>query len=209
MDLLDWLKTRLLSPLPGWRAQLPFQPELSYSRHFAPPPPTARQAAVMVLLYPYDGHWVVPLTLRTAGMIEHASQISLPGGSLEPGERSEAAARRELGEELGVLPDDLSMIGELSPLYLYNSNFAVQPWLATATVRPEWIPNAGEVAELIEVPLQVLCNFNTKKTSQIERYGVACHARGFQIDGHHVWGGTAMILAEVVALVDEYRLQQF
>jgi 8-oxo-dGTP pyrophosphatase MutT (NUDIX family) len=196
-------------PLPGWRVQLPLQPELSYSRHFAPPPPSARQAAVMVLLYPDKDQLVVPLTLRTPGMIEHANQISLPGGSLDLGERSEAAARRELGEELGVIPEDLCILGELSALYLYNSNFAIQPWLATTGARPPWIPNTGEVAELIEAPLETLCDAGSRNAWEAERDSIRFEARGYEVAGHRVWGATAMILAEVVALVEEYRLQQF
>ena len=88
--------------LPGAAVQSRYQPQASYGRHFGPAPASARPAAVLVLLYPDAGAWHLPLTLRPMYLADHAGQISLPGGAVEPGESSELAAVRELDEELGV-----------------------------------------------------------------------------------------------------------
>src|SRR5262249_39444965 len=85
-DLPQQLAALLREPLPGWRAHVRFQPELSFGRHQGPPPQDARKAAVLALLYPRDDQWHVPLILRPAHMLDHASQVSLPGGVIEPGE---------------------------------------------------------------------------------------------------------------------------
>src|SRR5439155_64058 len=75
-DLPSYLTERLQQPLPGWRSQARYQPEMSYGRYFGPPPGYARSAAVLVLLYPIADEWHLPLTLRPAHMLEPASTVS-------------------------------------------------------------------------------------------------------------------------------------
>ncbi len=205
MDLVDWFTERLALPLPGWKVQARYQPELSFGRHFVPPPPAARRAAVLVLLQPQADSWTVPLTLRPAELLDHAGQMSLPGGLIEPNERSEDAARRELLEELGAIPADLVLLGRLSPIYLFNSNFAVEPWLAATRSRTPWAPNVAEVAELIEAPLDELCHPDNSIVWQREFNGVTARVPGIVCARHRIWGATCMILAELIALVEEYR----
>ena len=142
-NLPDRLAARLEQPLPGWRAQVHYQPELSLGRHRGPAPATARQAAVLVVLYPRDDAWHVPLMLRPLHMPDHAGQVSLPGGMIEPGETPREAALREYTEELGASSDELRLLGELSPLYLFASNFQITPWVAAARTVPEWRPAAA------------------------------------------------------------------
>jgi 8-oxo-dGTP pyrophosphatase MutT (NUDIX family) len=214
-QLPQLLAARLKQPLPGQRVQARYQPELSYGRYFGPTPGGARAAAVMILLYPgqmYDSRdsstaggwqWLVPLTLRPEHLLDHAGQISLPGGAIEPQESSQLAALRELNEELGVAADGIELLGELSPIYLFRSNFLIQPWLAASRVRPAWSPNSAEVAELLEVPLATLCQASSLRVDDHRQAGLTFRAPAFVWQHHAIWGATAMILAELVALVDE------
>ena len=121
-------------------------PELSYGRHAGPAPSTARHAAVMLLLFRRDGRWHLPLTERPSSLLRHGGQISLPGGTIEPGETSEQAAVRELREELGI-DAPVDMLGRLADCYVFASNFVVTPWLAATTVEPHWRPDAREVQQ--------------------------------------------------------------
>ncbi len=94
----------------------------------------------MILLYPIAGAgqqatWHLPLTRRTEHLLDHAGQISLPGGAVEPGEPSQRAVLRELDEELGIPAAGIEMLGQLSPIYLFRSNFLIQPWLAACQER--------------------------------------------------------------------------
>src|SRR5262245_9119768 len=103
-DLPQRLAAALAAGHRGETTRSRMAPQLSYGRHAGPAPYTARAAAVMLLLFRRDHtrRWLLPLTERPATLAHHGGQISLPGGSLDPGELSDAAARRELDEELGV-----------------------------------------------------------------------------------------------------------
>ena len=43
---------------------------------------------------------MIPLTVRDAQLPQHAGQISLPGGAIDPGESNDAAALREASDAL-------------------------------------------------------------------------------------------------------------
>ena len=173
--------------LPGRAAQVRFEPHLSYGRHFGPAPVEARAAAVVVLLFPEADQWRFPLVLRPASLAHHGGQIGLPGGVVETGETSDQAALRELQEEIGVPPAGVRLIGQLSPLYVYGTNFLVSPWLAWTAQRPEIRPCAAEVDEVLEISLHQLAD-----ESHIGRYhrqlrGVSFSAPALCIGEHCVW----------------------
>ena len=69
------------------------------------------------------------LTERAHHMRSHPGQVSFPGGSLDEGETARQAALREAYEEIGLVPDEIEVFGELPELWLPPSNFAVTPVL--------------------------------------------------------------------------------
>ena len=200
------LAARLQQPLPGWSAQAAYQPELSFGRHRGPAPRGARPAAVLILLYPRDGVWHLPLMLRPLHMPDHGGQISLPGGVIETGESSQQAALREYTEELGPPPAGLEVLGQLTPLYLFASNFQIVPWVAAVNSAPVWHPSEREVERLLEVPLGHF--LDPANTSHVERRqrGLAFRAPCFVWQSERIWGATCMILAELQATVRDLQL---
>jgi 8-oxo-dGTP pyrophosphatase MutT (NUDIX family) len=176
-----------------------FAPELSYGRHFGPAPATARAAAVIALLFQRDGRWHIPLTQRP-DTLRHGGQISLPGGALEPGESTSAAAERELFEELGI-GGTIELLGQLSDSYVYVSNFLVTPWLAITTQTPVWQPHTDEVARVVELPLDVLLDENSICTTTIQRGPVVFDAPGYRCGDDCIWGATAIILGELAGVL--------
>lgn len=201
-ELPSQLAQRLEQPLPGWTTQVRYQPELSFGRHRGPAPAGARPAAVLVVLYPRDDEWHIPLTLRPAHMPDHAGQVSFPGGVIEPGETSREAALREYAEELGAPTDELEILGQLSPLYLFASNFEIAPWVAAAASAPVWRPSDREVERVLEIPLSHLAD--PRNTGHVERRqrGLGFRAPCFQWEHERIWGATSMILAELLASVE-------
>jgi 8-oxo-dGTP pyrophosphatase MutT (NUDIX family) len=199
-ELATALQDRLRQPLPGAAAMLAWSPQLAYGRHFSPPPHNARHSAVAVLIYPEAGEWSVPLTLRPATLAHHASQVSLPGGSLEAGETPEDGAWRELEEELGIHRDALEPLGRLSPLYIFASNFYVVPCVALARQTLAFRPSPDEVEAVLQLPLTSNSLAEPRENMWIERGPLRFRAPCWHVAGQRLWGASAMILAELAAV---------
>lgn len=201
MDLPARLSRRLQQGvLPGRAAQARFEPQLSYGRHFGPAPEDARRAAVLMLLFPDGNQWRLPLVLRPMTLAAHGGQIGLPGGAVDPGESSDQAALRELQEELGVPPDGVQLLGQLTQLYVYGTHFLVTPWLAWTPQRPQFVPCSAEVDEVVEASLSQLADPGAVGTFHRELRGITFSAPCISLAGHCLWGATAMMLAELVEL---------
>ncbi|WP_031464494.1 NUDIX hydrolase [Sciscionella sediminilitoris] len=115
-----------------------------------------RRAAVTLALHSEaDGQPRVWLTLRSAGLRQHASQFAFPGGRLDPGEDAFTAARRELHEELGVALGRESYLARLDD-YATRSGYVITPFVVDAGQNPVTAPNPGEVAELFAPTLPEL-----------------------------------------------------
>jgi 8-oxo-dGTP pyrophosphatase MutT (NUDIX family) len=212
-DLREFLSERLRIPLPGRAAQARFAPELGFGRHFAEPPAGARRAAVVVLLYRAPHHpiasgsalsqWRLPLIVRPEHLEHHAGQVALPGGMIEEGESSGEAALRELHEELGVPPAGIELLGELSPLYVFASDNFVVPWVAIASFVPTFILNVDEVSAVVELPITNLLEEDHIASEIREQNGIRFRAPFYQCGSDRIWGATAMIIAELAAILEE------
>lgn len=174
-----------------------FVPELSYGRHFAPPPADARRAAVLVLLYRAEDEWRVPLMLRPDHMLAHASQVSFPGGVVEGNETLEECAVREFAEELGAATSSLELLGRLSPVYIFGSNFHVTPCVAVAREPLTFSPNPIEVEKLLELPLTRLLDPEARQTHTRQRRGVIYQSPHFEFQQQQIWGATCLMLGEL------------
>ncbi len=200
-DLPQRLAERLQSPLPGRAAQQSMESELAYGRHFGPSRPDARRAAVVALMHRRADIWQLPLLLRPESLAFHPGQISLPGGAIDPGETSQQAALRELEEELGVARPAAELLGQLSPLYVFGTNFLITPWLAAGPTDIEFIPCTAEVEIILEVPLAHFLDPANRRQHVQQRGSLRWRHPHFAWEGHQIWGATAMILAELVALL--------
>jgi 8-oxo-dGTP pyrophosphatase MutT (NUDIX family) len=122
-------------------------------------PDGRRLAAVaLVLVADDEGRACFLLTRRAAGLRAHARQWALPGGRIDEGESAERAALRELGEELGLVRDEASVLGVLDD-YGTRSGFIITPvvvWAGAAVEPIALTPNPDEVAAVFRVPLSDL-----------------------------------------------------
>lgn len=198
------LRARLTRALPGLDAQLRMapRPRPGWDPHVVPA--GLRDAAALVLLYPHDGTWHLPLTLRGSWLRHHTGQVSLPGGRVDAGESFEAAALREADEEVGVLPADVEILGRLTPLHVPVSGHLLHPIVGVTAARPAFRVAADEVERLLEVPVERLRAAETLAWRQRVRErppAVMMDVPYFAVDGTEVWGATAMILAEFLAVL--------
>lgn len=203
VSLVERLHERLRRPLPDCTARRRFEPELSYGRHFGPVRHDARRAVVVILLHRAADAWQLPLILRPSTMSHHAGQISLPGGSIDPGESPQEAVLRELEEELGVPASQVELLGFLSPLQLFVSNFTVAPYVAAATGEIGFRINPAEVRELLLLPVAELVDPKNHSRHQRVQRGIVFDAPHIALGRRRIWGATAIILGELIALLDE------
>ena len=205
-DLPELLRRRLTSPLPGVDAQSRMSPRPRLGADAGIDISTLRPAAALILIYPHDDTWHMPLTVRGSNLRHHTGQVSLPGGRLDPGESVEQAALREAHEEIGVTPADVDVLGRLTPLPVYVSGHLLTPVVGVMFRRPDFNLHSHEVERLIEVPIAVLREPDRvlweERTRTLPPQGVM-NVPYFDVRDARVWGATAMVLAEFVALVDE------
>jgi 8-oxo-dGTP pyrophosphatase MutT (NUDIX family) len=127
---------------------------------------------------------VVLLTKRTPRLRAHGGQLALPGGRVDPGETVEAAALRELHEELGIALDPAAIIGMLDD-YPTRSGYLISPIVAWAPPGTVATPNPTEVARLFRIPLSEL-----RRTDSLEIFAIPESDRPVlrlhltQLDGH-------------------------
>jgi 8-oxo-dGTP pyrophosphatase MutT (NUDIX family) len=183
-------------------AQRRMAPRHRRLRRRADQPGQPRQAGVLVLLYPAETGLTFVLIRRTSNPHDvHSGQISLPGGSREGDETPVETALREAHEELGI-EGQVDILGSLTCLYITPSDFEVRPTVGYVDERPVWVPDQGEVVEVIECPLAWLLDDAHKMIEDWERNGEIMRVPWYDVHEHKVWGATAIILSEF-----EHRLR--
>jgi len=111
-----------------------------------------RAAVAQVLLMDDEGRPCFLITRRAATLRKHTGQWALPGGRVDAGESAEAAALRELREEVGLALDPDAVLGTLDD-YGTRSGFIITPVVVWAGPVGELTPNPAEVAKIFRVPL--------------------------------------------------------
>lgn len=205
-DLPDRLRQRLSRPLPGRHAQVRLAPR---PRQWPAPGVELRPAAALLLLYLREGEWWLPLTVRVSGLRAHGGQVSLPGGRLDhPDETVTAAALREAHEEIGVAPADVDVLGLLTPLPIAVSGYLLHPVVGAAPQRPAFVMAPDEVDRVIEVPLARLRQpdaINWERRALSGGSPASLDVPYFDCGGARVWGATAMVLAEFIAVLEDLQ----
>jgi 8-oxo-dGTP pyrophosphatase MutT (NUDIX family) len=166
----------------------------------------AKQAGVLALFYAdFNNITTLVLILRKTYKGVHSAQVAFPGGKLEDGDKSlKDAAIRETFEEVGVPISSIEIVKTLSQVYIPPSNFYVQPYLGITKNSPIFIKQDDEVEAIIEVPLSHFLDDNivTKKIVKTS-YSIEVEVPAFKLNGHVVWGATAMMLSEIKDLLKQ------
>ena len=133
----------------------------------------------------------------------HSAQVSFPGGRFEDGDGSlKETALRETEEEVGVNKQEITVLKELTDIYIPPSNFYVQPYLGLIRATPKFTLQKEEVEELIEVPLDHFLDDSTITIQTLSTsYAKNIKVPAFLLNGHLVWGATAMMLSEVREMI--------
>lgn len=167
---------------------------------------TPKKSAVLVLLFPEDEVWKTVLMLRNAYQGVHSQQVSFPGGRVEPEDQTlKDTALRETEEEIGVNRNEIKVIGNLTELFIPPSGYLVSPFVGYVEERPHFVPDQIEVNELIYPHVESLLD-SSIRTQALFESGIThtkIKAPCFVLEGHKVWGATAMMLSEFIAVLNQ------
>ncbi|MCB9080784.1 MAG: CoA pyrophosphatase [Lewinellaceae bacterium] len=205
MELIRKIEQGLQRPLPGQQAQFRMAHAARYDN--SPPPPTAKQAAVLALFFPKKSDWHLVLIERESHNENdrHRGQISFPGGRWDDTDTSLAyTALREAEEEVGVNRQAIRLLGPLTELYIPVSNFKVSPFVGFTETTPVFQPQESEVRRILEVPFAEFLNpaVCQKTNIPIAPNLLLRDVPFFAVENQVVWGATAMILSELLAVLE-------
>ena len=166
--------------------------------------PEKKPSAVLLLLYEKDSEYHMMFTVRTSLVEDHKGEISFPGGAFHHGVDLSLmdTAVRESAEEVGVVPDNVHILGELDDM-LTRSNYVISPFVGVLKQPQEFNPSAIEVAEILEVPLTALLSPGTPKygeTHPVTHAGRQVPGVYYSYQGYVVWGATARMLQQFLNL---------
>jgi 8-oxo-dGTP pyrophosphatase MutT (NUDIX family) len=210
-SLIEELKDALDQPLPGIVTQLKMS-SMRHIREMMKKPPDLNNAvpsSVLILLYPLPGGNDAGIALIQRPFYDgvHGGQISLPGGRFEHTDKDLLhTAIRESKEEIGLDPGNLTILGKISDLYIPPSNYIVTPFIGYCTEKPSFYPDPAEVDDIIELPMTKLMDDHHVRCKVIEVRGMQIEAPCFDINGHIIWGATAMILNELKEILNRLSL---
>jgi 8-oxo-dGTP pyrophosphatase MutT (NUDIX family) len=162
---------------------------------------TDRASSVLAPFYEDAGGLFVILTRRGQRMRSHRGEVSFPGGLSEPGETLVEAALRETEEEIGLLHASVDVLGELDHLRtIRNRSFIVPHVGLVAGGRPELKPNPAEVDAVLLVPVAELLLDEVYREERWFWEGEERPIFFFELVGDTVWGATAAMLRQLLAL---------
>jgi 8-oxo-dGTP pyrophosphatase MutT (NUDIX family) len=202
-DFASKLKAEILKGLPGTEVQWQMSSRDRIKEFLSIiPDEDARVAAVLILLYPFNGsiHTVFMQRHNYDGV--HGGQISFPGGKKEAEDCSIiATALREAYEETGTDPEKVTIIGSLTPMFIPVSNMLVTPIVGWADEKPNFRHQPEEVLFLFDASVALFLDESIIKTKPFKVRGETLDIKYFDYNGYTIWGATAMILNELLVIL--------
>ncbi|MBN05254.1 MAG: CoA pyrophosphatase [Ponticaulis sp.] len=153
-----------------------------------------RDAGVLIGIVDRGGELNVVLTERPKTMAKHPGQVAFPGGKVDPHDECPVdAALREANEEVGVEPEEVTLMGR-SGLYLTRTGFRITP--VVGLLPPDFVakPDPHEVDDVFETPLSFLMNPANHEEKSVEWKGRRHRYFEMPHNGHYIWGVTAGVI---------------
>ena len=161
-----------------------------------------KHAGVLVPIFRQGGDYMILFTKRTNNLEHHKGQISFPGGSVDEEDNSvRDTALREAREEIGLLKEDVEILGRIDDTMTVVSDFIVHPFVGLIPYPYDFTINTDEVARLIKVPLKAFHPENSGKGASFEFEGKNYRTPTYEYDGDVIWGATARIMEIFVNII--------
>ena len=165
-------------------------------------------AGVMLLIYEKKGEYCILLNKRTDLVDQHKGEISFPGGRMSPEDTTlMETAFRETYEEMGILPKDVTILGELDDVPT-NSRYLINTFVGTIPYPYPFKPSKLEVAEILEIPVTAFMksDYNHKSNQVVKKSPTKFPSYSYK--EHVVFGATARILNRFVSLLEADRNEE-
>jgi 8-oxo-dGTP pyrophosphatase MutT (NUDIX family) len=210
-NFIEFLTQRLLKPLPGYDGQRRMAP---FVKAIYEPPSdinTYKQSAVLALLVNAENaleaahNLELLFTVRSSELKNHSGQISFPGGRSEANETIRETALRETCEEVGISRSQITILGDLTSMYVPVSKSMIYPVLGVHTGKLTTRINAGEVEEIFTVPLYQLLDPANMDKKPWTVLGREVEVPFWNVHSTPLWGATAMMVAEIITLFEEFQ----
>jgi 8-oxo-dGTP pyrophosphatase MutT (NUDIX family) len=197
------IRSALLEELPDPEAHAVMSPrgrQLEVPKNQKP-----QHSAVLIPLFHHSNKINTCLTRRNHLLKKHPGQISFPGGRYEAHDiNTQNTALRETHEEIGIKPENVEIIGQLSDLYIPVSNFIITPYVGLIKKELNFRIDRNEVTEIIQIPLSDLFHHETHSLQPVEITEKKVNVPCYFINGNIIWGATSMILAELEAILKKH-----
>ena len=201
--IAEQIKERLKKPLPGNEAHLTTRIKTKSEVTFPNTEETARPAAVLILLFPFEDEIQFFLTKRTEDVEHHKGQISLPGGIRENNESLNETALRETKEEVGIDSTKIIISGSLTPFFIPVTGYIVHPFIGWCKEKPSTKIHDVEVNQLFSVSITELMDEKILQTEQWNIRGYDAIVPYYNFGKCKVWGATAAILSEFKSILED------
>lgn len=188
---LDALRRAVGRAPAGGSSDFDLNPEV---RGLLPPGRKLRPAAVLVPIIVRGSRLAVILTKRATHLKHHPGQISFPGGKVEEGDATPlAAALREASEEIGLASDTVDIFGAID-VHETVTSFTITPFVGIVRDDFRAVPQAGEVDQVFEVPLEFLMEPANYQTHSRLWKGIPRRYYAIPYGPYYIWGATARML---------------
>ena len=164
--------------------------------------PSLKPAGVLVVIYPKDGELHVLLNIRSQEVEDHKGEISFPGGRKDDSDSTMlSTALREAEEEIGIVPEDVDVFGELDDVPTV-SGYLISPFVGIIPEAYEFKPNRQEVSQLLEVPMSALIDEKNLRDEMRLVEGKLVNRISYAYDGYLIYGATAIVLSGFLRLLN-------
>jgi 8-oxo-dGTP pyrophosphatase MutT (NUDIX family) len=164
--------------------------------------PSRIPSAVLAPLYLDKGKYHLVFIRRSIQVPTHKGQVAFPGGARHKTDKSLLeTALRETHEEIGVKPEDVTVLGELDDQITTTSNFVLTPFIGVIPWPYEFTLSKREVEKLIFVPLDALRDPKRRKPEMEILKGEDYPSYAYYYQGKRIWGATARVIYQLLEIL--------
>lgn len=160
-------------------------------------PEDFRRAAVLLPFWREEETIRMVAFVRSSTAPTHAGQVAFPGGAAEPSDGSLVeTALRESEEELGIVPDRVSILGQLDDAWS-GGKFHVSSFVGWLDEPPDIRPDKREVERAVIAEVEPLFDPEALISHPITRFGRTWTSHSFELPGARLYGFSADLFMEV------------